>query len=255
MSETRSEELTLCIDTATAERSVAVARGSYILSLIEGDAEKSSSSELLADVDAALKKAGATLEDIDLFAAANGPGTFTGLRSGLATLKAFAMTLGRPVLGIPTLHAVAHGARPAKRLIATIPAGRGEVFAQLFSVTDQGVTIELEKIEHIKPEKLLEKAQSLGDSVKWAGSGSVMYQKMIRDAAYENGIVFAEDSGSKETNDEKVWTLDRRTGGLARSVAQLVQMPSYRTDESDPGNLKAFYARPSDAELKKDVKS
>ncbi|PYS76242.1 MAG: tRNA (adenosine(37)-N6)-threonylcarbamoyltransferase complex dimerization subunit type 1 TsaB [Acidobacteria bacterium] len=123
--------LTLSVERATQMRSAAVARGGRPFALRQSEPREGlAAAGVLEDIDRALAEACVRLEDVELFAAANGPGSFTGLRSGLATLKALAVTLGKPLVGVPTLHALAHAARPAERLLALIPAGRGEVFAQ-----------------------------------------------------------------------------------------------------------------------------
>ncbi|MGH9903089.1 MAG: tRNA (adenosine(37)-N6)-threonylcarbamoyltransferase complex dimerization subunit type 1 TsaB, partial [Pyrinomonadaceae bacterium] len=120
----------LSVDTATPIRSIAVARGARTLAVVRGEGNTHSASAL-GEIDAALRAARAELSEVDLFAVASGPGSFTGLRAGLATVMAFATTLARPAVGVPTLHAVAHAAGAGERVLALIPAGRGEVFAQL----------------------------------------------------------------------------------------------------------------------------
>ena len=91
-----------------------------------GDPAVSHSSTLLSDIASTLKAANVALDEVDLLAAASGPGSFTGLRIGVASLKALSITLGRPSFGIPTLHALAHSAGPSKATLAVLPAGRAE---------------------------------------------------------------------------------------------------------------------------------
>ena len=128
------EPLILAIETATRAGSVAVARGETLLSCREGDASISHSTNLIEMIDAVLNEAGAPLSDVDVFAVAVGPGSFTGLRIGLATVKAFAEVNQRPIAGISTLAAVAHASALEGDVVSLLPAGRGEVFAQMFSV-------------------------------------------------------------------------------------------------------------------------
>src|SRR5687767_6109027 len=117
--------LLLSLDTATEERSAAVFRGAVRLALRSNELRAGGAAGVLGDVDGVLREARVSLREIELFAACTGPGSFTGLRSGLATIKALSRTLRKPAVGVPTLHAVAHGARPAGRLYALLPAGRG----------------------------------------------------------------------------------------------------------------------------------
>lgn len=76
---------------------------------------------------------------VDLFAATTGPGGFTGLRVGLATLRGLALAAGRPMLGVTSLEALAHGTLPrerrARRLLVLIESKRAELYAQAFDET------------------------------------------------------------------------------------------------------------------------
>src|ERR1700716_2270585 len=102
--------LILAIETATRSGSVALARGCTILASTSGDASASHSTDLIESIDSVLQSAGAELKEIDLFAAAVGPGSFTGLRIGLATTKSLATCTGKDCAGVSTLAAIAHAA-------------------------------------------------------------------------------------------------------------------------------------------------
>src|ERR1044072_8567602 len=122
-----SELVVLSLETATMGGSVFLGRGTSELAARVGDPQVSHSNSLLTDIDAVLKEAGLELNDVEGFVCAAGPGSFTGLRIGLATLKALAATLDRPCVGIPTLEAVAHSLGPSQAKIALLPGGRGGV--------------------------------------------------------------------------------------------------------------------------------
>lgn len=247
--------LTLCIDTATDVRSVAVARGSLIISIIREAAAHSKSSALLEEIDAALGIAQASLREIDLFAVASGPGSFTGLRAGLATTKAFASIHARPVAPVPTLQAVALSAGSSARTLAMIPAGRGEVFAQTFRVDEEGRITALSAAAHIRPAMLLRGAASERGSLKFAGGGARAHKELIRGIAGEEKISLI-DEGSDTTSEcvdgtgaERVWRLAREAVDYATQIAGL-GLISYKEGETvDAHDLAASYVRPSDAEL------
>jgi tRNA threonylcarbamoyladenosine biosynthesis protein TsaB len=130
----------LAIETATRAGSVAVSRGEEILSCVRGDASSSHSTDLIENIDRVLREADLQLSNVDLFAAAIGPGSFTGLRIGIATVKSLAVSMNKKCIGVSTLASVAHAAGESERTVALLPAGRGEVFAQIFSVADDDVT-------------------------------------------------------------------------------------------------------------------
>ena len=116
--------LILSVETATMSGSVAISRGDEILGVVTGDASISHSNTLLADVDRLLNETKIALAEIGLFAVATGPGSFTGLRIGIATIKALAATLDRPTAGIPTLEAVVLSGGVSAESVALLPAGR-----------------------------------------------------------------------------------------------------------------------------------
>lgn len=221
----------LSVETATLAGSVALSRGEEIIAALTGDSAVSHSNTLLSDIDKVLAEARVELADVDLFAVATGPGSFTGLRIGIATVKGLAATLDRPTAGVPTLHAVALAAGPSPRTVALLPAGRGEVFAQLFSVTKEGLVTELDKATHISPSKLLEKYGSL-ESVLWCGPGAIANKALLENSASPEG------------------RLAPAVANLATYVGRLAVMKFREQQLVDPDALQAMYVRPSDAELK-----
>lgn len=222
--------LILSVETATLSGSVALSRGKEVIAALAGDSGVSHSNTLLYDMDKVLAEAQVELSEIDLFAVAIGPGSFTGLRIGIATVKGLAATLDRPTAGVPTLQAVALAAGPSPCSVALLPAGRGEVFAQLFSVTDDGLVTELDKATHISPQRLLEKYSSL-ESVLWCGEGAIAHRALLEDIAREGRLAPA-------------------VANLATYVASLA-LTKFRAGRLEHANaLQAIYVRPSDAELK-----
>lgn len=112
--------LTLAFDTATTVSTCAVVRDGRPL------AERTSQpARLLADVDAMLTEVGVDLPEVDRLVVGTGPGSFTGLRMGLATARALAFTLELRVSGVSTLEALAEGAPGA---VPVIDARRKEIF-------------------------------------------------------------------------------------------------------------------------------
>lgn len=246
--------LILSLETATMGGSVWVGRGESQLAVRVGDPAISQSNTLLRDIDDCLGEAALSLDDIDLFACASGPGSFTGLRIGIATLKALAATLNRPCVGIPTLHAVAHAAGPSKATVALLPAGRGEIFAQMFSVSNSSgekIVKALDAAAHLAPDKLVERYGALPD-VRWAGSGSHLHRASIERAAHDRGFVFgdASNDGTSKTG-MPAWELAADEKNLAGHVAALAKQAYEQGLMQQPEELLAIYVRPSDADLAK----
>ena len=241
-----SAPLILAIDTATRAGSVALARGADLLTLQTGDRETSHSVDLIVTIAAALEAIGAKLNDVDLFAAASGPGSFTGLRIGLASIKSFAVSAGKRCVGVPTLAAIAHAAGKSAQTVALLPAGRGEVFAQLFSVDARGVRA-LDSPAHLSPAIVLEKYMSMR-TLSWAGEGAHSHAQAIGERAEAAGLRWTEP-GSQSAAEATGWTLAPRCDKLAGSIAALAD-DEYRAGRTtSPDELRASYVRPSDAEI------
>ncbi len=115
--------LLLAFDTATRVATSALVRDGDVLGERVGTAVR-----LLEDVDALLAEAGVSPSDLDGLAVGTGPGSFTGIRIGLATARGLALATGVPVAGVSTLDALAAGAPGA---LPVVDARRREVFVRL----------------------------------------------------------------------------------------------------------------------------
>ena len=232
--EIKAQPLILAIETATRAGGVAVARGETVLTATAGDASVSHSTNLLEMIEAALRQAGVVLTDVDLFAVASGPGSFTGLRIGLATAKAFGVHLQREVIGVSTLAAVAHASNLAGEIVALLPAGRGEVFAQRFNV-HEGLVASVDRPQHLSPRAVIEKYAAV-EVLKFAGDGL----SMIRTEVAQTSVCDEAD------NDHRMTSVPL---SLAPSIAVLGYR-EYREGRAEaPEHLQAVYVRASDAEI------
>ena len=241
--------LILSVETATMGGSVCVSRGADLLAYNVGEPRVSHSHTLLSDIDRALAASRTKLGDIELFAVASGPGSFTGLRIGIASIKALAATCERPCVGVPTLQAVAHAAGVSELTVALLPAGRGELFVQMFSVTGQAGVTELDSVAHLSPAKVLEKYGTLAN-ICWSGEGAHLYRDQIHKWAEREGHQLIDREASP--NAVKGWLMAPKQPNLAQHVASLA-LRRFRDNELDtPQTLRAIYVRPSDAELNKE---
>ena len=118
-------------DTASAER------GREVRDLGKGHAE-----HLMAVIDTALARARLAYAELDAIAVSVGPGSFTGVRVGVATARGLALALKVPAVGVSTLEALAGEARaknPGRPVFARIDAGRGQVYLAGFSATGETI--------------------------------------------------------------------------------------------------------------------
>lgn len=135
--------LVLAVESATSRLSVALLQGETLLAeAASGDAGHHAE-QILPLVDAVLVEAGRRASDPEAFAISIGPGSFTSLRVGLATVKGLAFGTGRPIVAVPTLEALAFGTLasggPLPRA-AVLDARRGEAYAAVFEVSEGRLT-------------------------------------------------------------------------------------------------------------------
>lgn len=232
--------LILSIETVTSAGSVAVAKGEELIASFRGDSQLSHSNTLLREVDLLLKKANVNLGDIDVFATTSGPGSFTGLRIGLATVKGFASIIDRPCAGIPSLFAIAHAGGPSAATVALMPAGRGEVFAQLLKVLPDYSVVGLDQPAHLSPKRMLDKYGELED-VLWSGEAAQLYAELINDySARQSHASAPRLRGARFAAPVNI---------LAEHVSALAFQSALAGGLVSADMLQALYVRPSDAEM------
>lgn len=142
--------LTLAIDTTAEHGSIAIADENAIREETAVHAPEGFSRVLFAEIEALLKRQSVELAEIDLFAAASGPGSFTGVRVGLSAIKGLAEVLGKPVVAVSNLEAIAEFGNSNIRAVI-IDAHRGEVYAAVYDGAGNQIVPEavlpLEKFE------------------------------------------------------------------------------------------------------------
>jgi tRNA threonylcarbamoyladenosine biosynthesis protein TsaB len=179
------------------------------------------SAQLVPQISALLEKHGFTKDDIGGFAAATGPGSFTGLRVGLAAIKALAEVLEKPIAAVSLLHAIAESGHAKGKILALLDAGRNEVYVGEFEVAnDQSRLI---------AEKLLTIEECVNSA---AGLTLLTPDQPIAQAARDRGI--------------KVDEVERpRSDAIARIGWQKIRAGQTVSPEA----LEANYIRRSDAEI------
>lgn len=136
----------LTVDTATIVATAAVVDENKLICETIVNFQKKHSEKLMPAIDHMLADAGLAIQDMDAFGIVNGPGSFTGLRIGMATVKGFAQALGKPVVPVSTLEALAYNLPYADGIICPIlDAQRAQVYTGLYRYNEEeGLCAELE---------------------------------------------------------------------------------------------------------------
>ena len=133
--------LILSVDTSTRTGSAAILRDGEVLAEVSGYEETLYSNRLFRDLDVLRRQANFSIDQIDVFAVASGPGSFTGLRVGLTAVKAWAEVHGKPIAAISGLEAIAYeslvdeapAALSAAFIAPFLDARRGQIFGALYA--------------------------------------------------------------------------------------------------------------------------
>lgn len=141
--------LILAVETAASCGGVSLGRGGVrdfqLLAECIAQSGITHSRRLLGSVDWAMRVAGVSWDDVDGIGVSIGPGSFTGLRIGLAAAKAMAMATGKPLLGVPTLASLAlacKGATGGKPVCVVLDARKKEVYAGFFRFDNEGFPVQ-----------------------------------------------------------------------------------------------------------------
>lgn len=217
-------------DTATADTAVAATRDGEILhEALLGLSEKGGpqhTTALLAEVERAVEAAGGW-EAVGRIAVGIGPGSFTGLRVGIATARALGLSRGLPLSGIGTLDALARGLGEVageRRCFAVLDARRGEVAAAVYSAAGE----QLWGPWLGSPEELATRIPALPEAALCGGSGAVRFRQELTSRAVE----IPDDA-------------DPVHRVAARHICALAAIGA---DEDESGSIAPIYLRPPDAQ-------
>lgn len=159
----------LAVETATRRQSVAILDGTSVLARSDEEARGAHARRLVPTIDRLLAETGLSLAGLDGLAVSIGPGSFTGLRVGLATMMGFRTVAGLPLAAVPTLEALAWNHREVGRTICPIlQAGTGEVYWALYRWTSDTV---LARISEARAGTLRALGESITDSTVVLGDG------------------------------------------------------------------------------------
>jgi tRNA threonylcarbamoyladenosine biosynthesis protein TsaB len=172
--------LTLAIDTSTNTAGCALLEEERVLAECLVNLGMNHSATLLPSIHHMVSLADVRMADIDLFACTVGPGSFTGLRIGVSTIKGFALATGKPVAGVSALEALACNVTTVSMLICPmLDAKKNQVYAALFKADRQNGIARIGEEAAVEVDKFLSLIQ--GDCI-FVGDGAAAYQDAIKNA-------------------------------------------------------------------------
>ena len=230
--------LILAVDTSTTSGSMALVEDGRLVSEWTVGDVGTHADWLMRNIGRMLEGSSVTPEALDVLAVASGPGSFTGLRIGVSTVKGLAWALGKKVVGVSTLKALAMNLLYANGPVCPVlDARKKEVYAALYRPSGDGFEVLLPE-RAIQPAKLLDeieelfRAGELSAPVYFTGTGLTVYGKAVTERLSEARLA-----------PEPLWHI------RASSVARLA-LEAAASGAVEPSALSPVYLRKSEAELK-----
>jgi tRNA threonylcarbamoyladenosine biosynthesis protein TsaB len=225
--------LVVALDTSSRHGSCALTVDGEVRVLLASDPALPQAARLPAELQQLLAAADVQLEDVDVFAVAVGPGSFTGLRVGIATMQGLAFAGDRPLIGVSALDALAAIARettidPPMRTATWIDAWRGEVYAAVYDGAR-----EVEPVSVEMPEPLLAR---LTEGALFIGDAIPLRRTLIAERLGGRARFAAEPAPL-----------------LAGAIARLAHDAAAAGERPAPDAIRPLYVRRPDAEIARDA--
>lgn len=214
-----SNDLLLAIESATKRASVALLRRGDVVAELGAEDGDHHAERLLPMIDTLLQDAGVKLAEVDCFAVSIGPGAFTSLRIGLATLKGLAFDTEAPVAVVSTLHALAHTAvaagrvEPGELCVPLLDARRGELYGGAYRRVEPGADRLESVVEDFvySPEEL---GARLEGPVRLVGEGAGLFAEALIAATADR----ADRAEVRVDAGEPVWPDARSVGAIGAAL-------------------------------------
>ncbi len=218
------------IDTCCMAATAAVITDDRLAAQVVQNNKKTHSQKIMPMIEFMLREADMSVGDIDCFAAATGPGSFTGVRIGVATVKALAHAVDKPCAAVSTLHALANNTACFDGIICPIlDARRGQVYNALF----RGGSMErMTEDRALSMAKLCEELKETNERIIFLGDGVSVFEDEIK----------------RELGGRAEFAQRMQRMNLAASVAEIGYEKFIRGDVCGYAELKPDYHRLSQAE-------
>lgn len=225
----------LAIDTSGPACSAALMSNGRLQAEIFVQFDQTHARHVMGVIHSLIQTTGIETGNIDAFGVTSGPGSFTGLRIGMATIKGLAFAYDRPAVGISSLLSLAYPLRFTGGLVCpVIDARKSEVYSEIYRFSDKGSTV-VEPASVCSPDQLISKVFELGQPCLFTGTGASLYRDRIIEGL-GSFAAFAPDAAGQVR---------------AGTVAELAYRRIREGDAHSAGTLMPLYIRKSDAQRKR----
>ncbi|HDD35547.1 MAG TPA: tRNA (adenosine(37)-N6)-threonylcarbamoyltransferase complex dimerization subunit type 1 TsaB [Candidatus Desulfofervidus auxilii] len=220
----------LTIDTSTSVGNVALIENTQLKGEITLNLPLTHNQRLIMSLEVLLNCMRCSISEIDLIAVIKGPGSFTGLRIGVATAKGLAFALNKPIVGVNSLDALAFNFSSTPYLICPmLDAKKNQIFTAIYEVKKDEIK-RISPYQSVFPEILL---KGLRRKTIFVGTGVFIYEELIK----------------KRLKRKAIFPPIHLHRIHPETIAYLATKAIKEGENTDPIQLVPFYIRPSDAEL------
>lgn len=224
----------LAIDTSSKICSVCISENDNIIIEKHTNDEKTHSVNLMPLLDELFKSSNLTLDDINLIACSQGPGSFTGIRIGISTAKAFSDAKNIAVTGITSLESLAYNIEDTGIIVSLIDAKNDNVYYSMF--TNNGNTYkQIGEYLSCSIDEIINKLAVYDDKIIFVGDGAILHREKIQQ--YVKNAVFASDDLNIQTS---------------TSIAKSAYQKYLNNNYGDSNALSPIYLKKSQAERQLD---
>ena len=227
----------LGIDSSATAASAAVISDGKLVSENFSDTGLTHSQTLLPMIEKSLQMANIRVEDVDLIAVANGPGSFTGVRIGIATVKGIAFTNNIECVEVSTLESMAYNVPVFDGIICSVMDARcNQVYTAMFENTDGCKVNRLSEDAAMSIDELGEKIKNLGKSVIFVGDGAeICYNKLISET---KGLYIAPINIRKQrASSVALCGLDKNKKSAKELAVNYIRLPQAQRELAKKQNL------------------
>lgn len=230
----------LALETSTRHFSLAVLSGDKVAAQKNTVLSKVLESSIIPAIDRMLGGLKITLKDIDGFAIGLGPGSFTSLRVGLSTVKAFCLATGKPVVGVPSLDALAQNVKdkPCDEICTIVDARRNQVYACLYKKKGEG----LKRTSDYLLTTLDNVLDRVHGETLFVGDGLILYREVIVKA-------YQDAARRKKTGCTPLFTEEKFWYPQAGELAKIAYLRFQKNDVDSADKLVPLYLYPEDCQV------
>lgn len=168
----------LAIDTSSKICSVSILEDNNLIIEKHNDDEKTHSQKLMPLIDELFKESNLTLDNIDLLACSQGPGSFTGIRIGISTVKAFADVKNIPIIGVTSLESLAYNIDTDGLIATIIDAKHDNVYFALYELKDNTYKTVIVPVSDTI-DNIVQLLKNYSDTITFVGDGSEVHKALL----------------------------------------------------------------------------